>query len=136
MTTSTINLGPVCRDATTDSFFSATAKGQFPICRCSDCGVVGGPQQTQCASCGSAALAWEAASGRAVVRSYIVNHQRAAPGETLAPVVVAIGELAEGPWWWAQVADVDPDAVTEGMRLVLDFARSGEEMVPIFRPDT
>ena len=40
MTTSTINLGLVCRDPATENFFSSTAKREFPICLCSDCGAV------------------------------------------------------------------------------------------------
>jgi len=135
MTTSTINLAPVSRDVATENFFNSTAQREFPICRCSLCGVVGGPQQTQCSSCDSTNLSWEVASGHAVVRSYVVNHLRTTSQETPKLVVIAIAELVEGPWWWAQVADVDPCTITEGMNLVIDFAPSGEEMLPIFRAD-
>ena len=135
MSTSTLNLGPVRRDPTTERFFAATAVREFPICRCTECGAVGGPQETQCPACGSNTLSWDVASGRAVVRSFIVNHRRTTAGEPAERTVVVIGELEEGPWWWAQVADVDPETLSEGDHLTIDFAPSGDELVPIFRPD-
>lgn len=132
----TTNLGPVRRDRSTDGFFAATANREFPICRCADCGGIGGPQETQCHACGSTSLTWQAASGRAVVRSWIVNHRRAADGQPEQRTIVAIGELAEGPWWWAQVAGADPAAMVEGMPLTIDFepTEPDGELVPIFRP--
>ncbi len=51
--------------------------------------------------------------------------------------MLAVVELAEGPWWWTSLTDVpDPAELTEGQRLRVDFARADEqyEAVPVFRP--
>jgi hypothetical protein len=46
---------------------------------------------------------------------------------------VAIGELEEGPWWWAQVAGAEPEDMTEGQALTIDFQHAGpEELLPVF----
>jgi uncharacterized OB-fold protein len=49
--------------------------------------------------------------------------------------VVAVGELDEGPWWWAQILDVEPNEVFLGMRVKIDFevANGSDEYVPVFR---
>jgi hypothetical protein len=50
------------------------------------------------------------------------------------PTVLAIAELEEGPWWWSQIADADPEALDVNMALHIEFDRSGDsESVPIFR---
>ncbi len=57
-----------------------------------------------------------------------------AEGRTQTTVLV-IAELDEGPWWWSQLVDADPGAVTAGTRLRIDFQRANEESeyVPVFR---
>ena len=133
MTMATTSLGPVRRDPTTERFFSAAARKEFPICRCHDCGAIGGPQETQCQACGSTTLTWQPASGRAVVRSWIINHRRPADGLPPQCTIVAIGELEEGPWWWAQVVGAEPEDMTEGQALTIDFQHAGpEELLPVF----
>jgi hypothetical protein len=132
MTTTTLQLGPAHRDADTERFYAATARRDFPICTCQRCGAVGGPQETQCHACGATSLTWSAASGAAVLRSWVVLHRPSPEGATTR-VVVAIGELAEGPWWWAQVAGADPDRLVDGQPLSIDFAPAGAELLPFFR---
>jgi uncharacterized OB-fold protein len=49
--------------------------------------------------------------------------------------VVAVAELAEGPWIWASLVCDDPDALTEGMGLRIDFERPpGSEAIPVLVP--
>jgi uncharacterized OB-fold protein len=51
------------------------------------------------------------------------------------PVVVAIVELAEGPWLHAQLTGVDPAAVRGGQPVTVAFERpEGGEAIPVFRP--
>jgi uncharacterized OB-fold protein len=62
--------------------------------------------------------------------SWAVTHN----AEDRPPTVLAIAELEEGPWWWSQIADADPEALDVDTALQIDFDRSGDsEFVPIFR---
>lgn len=49
--------------------------------------------------------------------------------------MLAIAQLDEGPWWWSQIVDADPAAITVGTRLTISFQRAGRdfEAVPVFR---
>lgn len=49
--------------------------------------------------------------------------------------LLAIAQLDEGPWWWSQIVDADPAAITVGTRLAIAFERAGPgfEAVPVFR---
>ncbi len=123
-------VGPVARDGRTAVFFDGTSRGEFLIRRCQHCGAAGEPAIGQCPGCGSADLDWSPASGVATLVSWTV-----VPGREGGATILAIGQLAEGPWWWAQFADADPAALRTGLPLRITFERDGEhEAVPVFRP--
>jgi hypothetical protein len=127
-------VGPVSRDDDTAGFFDAAARGVFLIGRCGQCSAAAEPQATSCPSCGSADLRPVQASGGARLISWSVIHPRPDEADQAARTVVVIAELDEGPWWWSQLIDGDPDTVYEGQRLLMAFERSGEhEPVPVFR---
>ena len=132
--TSNVWFGPVRRDADTEYFFEAAARHEFPICHCRVCGTYGSPQEKQCPACRSADVEWVAASGVAVLKSWIVVHDRLAPERDPRRLrTVAIGELVEGPWWWAPLDTDEPAALREGQPLQIEFARSGGETLPYFK---
>lgn len=131
--------GAVRRDSATAGFFDGTARGEFLLRRCCDCGVLGEPYLRQCRACESARLRWSSASGTGRVISWSVVHGRPGPDGARSRTVVAIAELDEGPHWWAEIADADPDLVTEqglalGQRVTIGFEQvEGHEAVPVFR---
>jgi uncharacterized OB-fold protein len=123
-------VGPVDRDESSGPFFDGAARGEFLIRRCRTCASASEPQATTCASCSGIDLVWEAASGSARLVSWAVTYN---VGDK-RPTVLAIAELDEGPWWWSQIADADPEVLDVNMALHIDFDRSaGSEVVPIFR---
>lgn len=127
-------VGLVMRDATTAPFFDGTARGEFLLRRCVVCGTYSQPQAEQCSSCDSQNLTWEPSTGSARVVTWAVVHSK--PRDGVSDVeVVAVGELDEGPWWWAQILDVEPNEVFLGMRVKIDFevANGSDEYVPVFR---
>jgi uncharacterized protein len=129
-----VTVGPVRRDDDTAEFFDAAARGVFLIRRCGQCSAASEPQAKACPSCGSPDLRPEEASGGARVVSWSVVHGRPGGGGQPRKTVVVVAELDEGPWWWSQLADADPDSVHEGQRLRIGFERSGDhELVPVFR---
>lgn len=127
--------GPVARNDQTATFFDGTARGEFLLMRCPQ-GHWNRPQAERCAECDSAEVRPEAASGRARLVSWAVVHPRPGPdGATGAPIVPAVIEFEEGPWWWSQVVGVEPGDLHDGMALRVVFERpEGSEAVPVFTP--
>jgi uncharacterized OB-fold protein len=130
-----MSVGAVKRDAATAEFFDATGRGELLIRECRACSRFDVPQATACAHCGSADLTWAVARGTGTVASWTVVYGRAL-GDGPAPrTVIAIVELDEGPWLQVHLADVPPEAVTAGLKVVVGFERpEGGEAVPVFRP--
>ncbi len=103
-----------------------------------------------CPRCWSSDVAWETASGRATLESYVVSY-RPAPGfEARVPYVIAVVTLAEGPRMMSNVVGLGLDVQTPPERipqllpadlpLIVTFEATGsfavgEEIVlPLFRP--
>ena len=63
----------------TQPFWDGCAAGELRIQRCTDCGKPYFYPRPVCPDCGSGNVEWFAASGRATLYSYVINH-RAAPG--------------------------------------------------------
>jgi uncharacterized OB-fold protein len=128
-----MSVGPVVRDAATAEFFDGAAAGQFLLRRCAS-GHVSEPQAAQCTTCASTDLGWTPASGGATLVSWAVSWGRAAGGSEPERTVLVIAEFDEGPWWWSQLADADPAALSAGQRLAVTFRSAGgeHEPVPVF----
>ena len=128
-----MTVGPVERDEVTAEFFDATAAGQFLLRRC-PAGHFSEPAVAQCTTCGSADFAWAPAAGGATLVSWAVSHGGPAGDAASARTVLVIGELDEGPWWWAQLIGDEPAGLAAGQRLRLDFRRASDEFeaVPVF----
>ena len=131
-----MTVGPVTRDAATAEFFDGTAAGQFLLRHCTDCDALSTPQAAQCERCCSTALDWRPASGDAILVSWTVAHGRPDASGTASRTILGIAELAEGPWWWSQIADADPAHLRVGTPLRIIFRRydAQHEAVPVFVP--
>jgi uncharacterized OB-fold protein len=130
-----MNLGLVARDDATAEFLDAAARGEFLIQRCAACSRHSGPQAQQCHACGATELSWIPAAGEASIVSWTIAHGRPAADGSVATTVLAIAELAEGPWWWSQIVEIaDPGQLTAGLSLRISFEQpDGSEPIPVFR---
>lgn len=127
-------VGPVDRDELTAEFFDGTARGEFLLRRCTRCATVAEPASQQCPACESTALDWVPAAGDARLVSWAVVHGRPSPDGERSRTVVAIGELAEGPWWWGPLLAAAPEELQAGQPLRIAFEPvEGHETVPAFR---
>jgi len=123
----------VRRDAETAEFFDGTARGQFLLRHCTDCGELAEPEVRRCPNCESEELGWRPAAGGAAVVSWAVVHHRSSDGQARQPTVVVIAQFDEGPFWWAEVLDADPAQMSAGQRLRLTFQPVPDhETVPAF----
>ncbi len=129
-----MSVGPVVRDDVTANFFDGTGRGELLLARCPQ-GHFSEPAAEQCLTCGSPDVERTPAGGGARVVSWAVTRGRPRGDEPGKRTVLVIGELDEGPWWWAQLLDADPDALKEGTLIRLDFQRfdDAHEAVPVFR---
>jgi uncharacterized OB-fold protein len=128
-----MSVGPVSRDAASAEFFDGTAADLFLLRRC-PAGHMSEPPAEQCTTCNATDLAWIPAGGGARLVSWAVSYGRVADGEPPQRTVLAIGELDEGPWWWAQL-EGDTDELAVGRRLRIEFRRASDgehEAVPVF----
>ena len=124
-----MNLLPLQRDAWSTEFFDAAARGRLMALRCQDCHEWSGPQARRCAYCSSNQVSWAEATGHGKIVSWTAPHLR--DGDSSRPAyVVALVELDEGPWIYAQgAADLELDP---GHPVAITFAPvEGGEPLPV-----
>ena len=122
----------VHRNERTGTFFDAAAKDVFLAQRCKICGHWTGPAPHACLACRSEELEWTPVAGEAAVISWTVVHGR--PGSTVAPGVVVIGELAEGPWLNLRLVGATAESLGRATPLRVGFLHPAEgESIPVFR---
>jgi hypothetical protein len=119
-----------------EHFWRGGREGELRFLRCGACGYYVHPPSPLCPECLGRELAPEAVSGRAVVHTYTLNHQRWIPGFE-PPYLVAIVELEEqqGLRLTTNLVNVDPDEVEIGMAVRVLFEDLGEDIfLPLFEP--
>ena len=117
-------------------FWRALGDGRLEIPRCRACGETHLYPRDHCPGCGSADLAWEAATGQGEVYSYSVVHRAPSPAfAPVAPYVVAIVRLAEGPHLMGWL-DTPPERAAIGLavRVTAGTSPAGPPML-IFHPE-
>ncbi len=75
-------------------WWAGVAEHELRLQRCGDCDRFRWPARALCNRCGSLDWAWEAASGRATVASWIVN-EHSFSDAFVAPYVVVLARLEE-----------------------------------------
>jgi len=115
-------------------WWEAVARGELPIQRCKDCGVLRHPPRPMCGKCQSTRWDSITASGKGTVYSYVVVHHPQFPGFDY-PVVAAVIDLAEGTRLVSNIVGVDPAAVHIGMPVQLSIEAVDDGLkLPLFRP--
>lgn len=130
--TTPTTLPGVARDGATATFFDAAARGVLLLPVCPQ-GHASGPAAQRCERCADPELTPTAASGRARLVTWSVVPGRV-PG---APAtVLAVGELAEGPWWWSHLLRAPGAELRVDLPLRVAFVHpdAGTEAVPVFVP--
>ncbi|MFG1945500.1 Zn-ribbon domain-containing OB-fold protein [Nonomuraea sp. NPDC048826] len=118
----------------TQPFWDGTAAGELRIQRCRACERHYFYPRPSCPHCGSGAVEWVRASGRATLYSYVINH-RPAPGFD-GPYAIAVVELEEGVRMMTNLVGVapEPENLVLDMPLRVTFEERGEVRVPLFEP--
>lgn len=117
-------------------WWDACRDGKLLIQRCTGCGHTQFYPRTICTACGSAAVDWARASGRATVLSYTVVRQAVSPAyKPEVPYIIALVELEEGPVMMSTLAGCEPDDAHVGMAVKVRFEEWAETItMPLFQP--
>ncbi|MGA5704117.1 thiolase C-terminal domain-containing protein [Peterkaempfera bronchialis] len=118
------------------AFWSGGKDGILRIHRCGDCGRWLHPPLPSCPSCRSRDVSPQAASGRATVVGFTVNHQQWLPTMP-PPYVVAIVALEEDEEarLTTNIVHCAPEDVRIGMRVRVVFEQHDDVWIPLFEPD-
>lgn len=118
----------------TERFWDAAANEQFLVQECQSCGLVYFYPRSHCPECFSPDVDWLESTGDGVVYSYSVAPNVVGWPEDELPLVVAYVELDEGPRVLSNIIDCDPDDVTVGSRVHVDFVGTSEDGIgiPVF----
>jgi uncharacterized protein len=123
-------------DDDTRPYWDAARAGRLLVKRCADCGAAHFYPRPFCPRCWSSAVAWEEASGRAVLYTWsVVHHNDLPPFSDRLPYVAAVVDLAEGPRLMTNVVDCDEEQLRVGMPLRVAYREIAEHVtIPVFVP--
>jgi uncharacterized OB-fold protein len=122
------------------AYWEGCGRGELILQRCRACQTVQHRPRGLCASCLSDDIEHFIASGRGEVYTYSVVRQNQMPAFAASvPYVVSYVQLEEGPQLLTNIVDCDPDTVSIGMAVKVDFvptiSKTGDALgVPRFVP--
>lgn len=119
--------------ATSEPYWNAAHEGQLTLQFCPTCEEFVFYPRPLCGKCNKNSLEWRPISGRGVVYTYSVVHR--APSAEFRediPYVVGLVDLDEGVRMMTSIL-TDPDQVSIGSRVVVDFDARDSATVPVFR---
>ena len=120
----------------TQHFWDGCRAGELRLQRCRGCGASYFPPRPFCPKCGGRDVEVYAASGRASLYSYVINH-RPRPDMGDKPHAIAVVALEEGPRMMTNIVDCPqtPEALLLDMPLQVVFEKQTDEItLPLFKP--
>ena len=120
----------------TRHFWEGCKAGELRLQRCQACSHVYFPPRPFCPSCASREVAVFAASGKASLYSYVINH-RPRPDMGTEPHSIAVVTLQEGPRMMTNIVGCPqtPEALQLDMPLEVSFLKASDEIsLPLFQP--
>ena len=111
-------------------FWEATARGEFLLPRCRDCGQCHWHPRAICPFCASADIGCITATGKGEVYSFSIIHRRDQAAYVLAYILVE-----EGIQLMSNIIKCDPKTIRIGMPVSVSFMKTQEgRCAPVFRP--
>ena len=120
----------------TRHFWEGCKAGELRLQRCTACEKSYFPPRPFCPACGSRDVSVYAASGKATLYSYVINHRPRADMGT-EPHSIAVVTLAEGPRMMTNVVGCPqtPEALQLDMALEVIFLQANDDIaLPLFQP--
>lgn len=120
----------------TAHFWEGCRNGELRLQRCRSCSKTYFPPRPFCPACGGREVELIAATGRASLYSYVINH-RPRPDMGTEPHAIAVVALEEGPLMMTNLVNTPqtPEALVLDMPLRVHFSRESDEItLPLFEP--
>lgn len=117
-------------------FWEGCRRGELRLQRCRACAASYFPPRPFCPACASRDVEVYAASGRATLYSYVINH-RPRPDMGTEPHAIAVVALEEGPRLMTNIINCPqtPEDLPLDMPLRVVFQKESEEItLPLFEP--
>ncbi len=114
-------------------FWEGTRAGELRVQRCDECGLLRHPPGPACPACHALRPAYDVASGRGTVYSYVVHRHPPVPGKEL-PILLVLVELEEGVRMVGELLDAHPDEVKIGAPVQVAWVRVDDDLtIPAWR---
>ena len=120
--------------ASVKKFYDSVAQRRLVATRCVDCGHVNLPPRQICEACRSTRWDWVELKGKGKLETYTVVHVAPQKFTKIAPYVVGVIRLEEGPMITSIIRDVKPEQVKVGMDLTVDYGDLEGEPIFFFKP--
>jgi len=116
-------------------FWDAARRGELMIPRCTACGTRFFVPEPACPACMAQDWEYEPSPGRGTVYSVTVVHRVPGPGFDV-PFALAVIDLDDGGTLLSHVVGCEPDQVSIGLRVRVNFQKYTEEInMPYFIPE-
>ena len=128
---------PPHRNLETAAFWDGCAAGRLVLPRCDECDELIWYPRRMCPFCGSLAVTDTEVSGRGSVYSFTIIRRGGGPFRDVAPYVLAMVQLTEGPTMMTNLVDCDPETVAVGqaVHVVFEPVADSDERIPRWTPD-
>lgn len=118
------------------AFWDGANRGELIVQQCAKCETLHHPPRPMCPKCHAVTMRGAKMSGAGKVYSWCVPVHPPAFGFA-SPPIVALIDLAEGPRILSNVVGIEPQEMTNGLKVQVEFApTAGGNQVPVFRAKT
>ncbi len=123
-------------DEGSEPFYEGAKRHELVLARCAKCGRYRLPGREHCPDCWDTGVEFIATSGRGILYSYGIMHQKLVPGfADEVPYQFAVVELDEGPRLVTNIVDCPDDQLRPGMPVEAVYDDVSDETTLIrFRP--
>jgi hypothetical protein len=120
--------------ARTNQFWQALRQGRFTTTKCSKCGALSFPPQTDCPKCMGSEFSWVELGRDATLVTYTQVQVTPASFSDVQPYVIAIGELEQGLKVLAWLEGAQIENVKPGMKLRVEAREKDGALYYVFVP--
>ena len=106
---------------TIEQFYKFVSERKLMAAKCKKCGTILLPPRPMCTKCFSSDLEWVELKNKGKLLTYTVIHVSPKQFESLIPYAVGIVKLEDGPKLPGMIQDVEPEKISVGMDLKVDF---------------
>lgn len=117
-------------------YWEGALAGELRIQQCNACSEYYFYPRPYCPKCNSDDVEWRTVSGRATLRSYVINERPLPVFNSDAAQVIALVDLDEGPRMMTNIVGTDAtrESLPLGLKLKVGFEPRGAWALPVFSP--